>query len=154
MSVQRFMPAARQRGTTLVVALLMLIVLTGLAVTAVNLTSLNLKMAGNMQDQMRAEGAAQLAVDNFISSLAAFDETTKTEVSHGGYTVEISAPDCLASEPALGWEENYTRTEVAGNRFDTHWELKASVIAGAVAGEVAVMQQGVRLKDMLAKCGS
>ena len=42
---------SRQRGATLLVTLIMLVVLTLFAVTAFNLSSVNLKIVGNFQAQ-------------------------------------------------------------------------------------------------------
>lgn len=141
-----------QQGNVLIVSLLMLLVLTGLAVSAVNMTSLNLRMVGNMQDQLKAEGSVQLAIDELVSSIEAFEEPVVKDQQQDIYQVRLSTR-CLASEPAAGWQENYSLNTATGIRFDTHWRVDGEIVEGAVSGELATIQQGIRVKDMLTKCG-
>lgn len=145
-------PDYRQQGNVLIVSLLMLLVLTGLAVSAVSMTSLNLRMVGNMQDQFHAEGVVQLAVDELVSSLQPFENPIDRTEQHDIYQVSLRTK-CLASEPAEGWQENYSLNTPTGIRYDTHWRVDAEIVEGAVNGELAAVQQGVRVKDMVTKCG-
>lgn len=144
-------PYYRQRGNVLIVSLLMLLVLTGLAVSAVSMTSLNLRMVGNMQDQFRAEGAVQLAVDGLVSSVQPFESPVDRTEEHDVYQVSLQTK-CIASEPAEGWQENYSLNTPTGIRYDTHWRVDAEIVEGAINGELAAIQQGVRVKDMVARC--
>jgi Tfp pilus assembly protein PilX len=59
----------RQRGATLVVALILLVVITLLAVSALGTTTMQLKVVGNMQARNEALAAAQQAIEAAISSL-------------------------------------------------------------------------------------
>ena len=52
-------PARRERGTALVFALVMLLLLTILGITAITTSSLQEKMAGNMRDQYMAQQAGE-----------------------------------------------------------------------------------------------
>jgi Tfp pilus assembly protein PilX len=56
-----------QRGATLVIALIMLVLLTLFAISALNTSTTNLKVVGNMQARTEAFNAAQQAIDNVIS---------------------------------------------------------------------------------------
>jgi hypothetical protein len=60
--------AARQRGLTLIVALIMLVALALLAVWAVNTSTVNTRIVGNTQVRAEALAAAQEAVEETISS--------------------------------------------------------------------------------------
>ena len=53
----------REKGAVLVISLLMLIVLTLLAVSAINTGTINLRVAGNMQAQTRVELATRQAIE-------------------------------------------------------------------------------------------
>jgi type II secretory pathway pseudopilin PulG len=53
---------ARQSGAVLIVAMILLVVLTMLGVTAMNTTSLEERMASNTQEQVRAFQAAETAL--------------------------------------------------------------------------------------------
>lgn len=58
----------RQRGATLVVALIFLVILSLLAVAAFNGTNTNLRVVANNQARDEATAAAQVAIENTISS--------------------------------------------------------------------------------------
>lgn len=97
----------RQQGATLFIALIMLVVLTLFAVTAINLSNTNLRIAGNMQARAEVEAAAQQAIEQVISS----DFTTNPiamsidiDINNDGtkdYTATIPTPVCLSSKPLL-----------------------------------------------------
>ncbi len=61
-------PLQRQRGATLVIALIMLVLLTLFALSAMNTGTTNLKIVGNMQARSEAMSAAQEAVETVIST--------------------------------------------------------------------------------------
>jgi len=57
-----------QRGATLVVALIMLVLLTLFAVSAMNTSIVNLKVVGNMQSRSEALAAAQASIEQVLST--------------------------------------------------------------------------------------
>ncbi|MFC5697937.1 PilX N-terminal domain-containing pilus assembly protein [Pseudomonas sp. GCM10022186] len=141
-----------EAGSALLVSLVMLLLLTLLAISAVKMTSMNLRMVGNMQSEVQGEAAVQLAIDEAISSTTAFNTPAPSTPTINGYGVKLSAAECLASESSPGWEEKYSPNQEAGGRYDNHWHIKGSIASGAVSGESATIDQGVRLKNMLAQC--
>lgn len=58
----------RERGATLVIALIMLVLLTLFALSAMNTGTTNLKIVGNMQSRTEAMTTAQEAVETVIST--------------------------------------------------------------------------------------
>lgn len=58
----------RQRGVTLVIALIMLVVITLLAMSSLGTTNMNLKVVGNMQSRGEALQATQEAIETVIST--------------------------------------------------------------------------------------
>ena len=95
----------RQRGATLITALVMLVVLTLLVVSALRSSLTNLKIAGNMQVQEEVVIAAQQATEVILSS-----DFTKNPVSAvygvdinndniNDYTANIKAPTCTGDTP-------------------------------------------------------
>ena len=90
----------RQRGISLVLGLIMLILLTLLAISAFQATNVNLRIAGNMQVRQEALGAAQTGIEQVLSSTAFIDTTTPPAaipVNQNGatYTVNFTpAPAC------------------------------------------------------------
>jgi Tfp pilus assembly protein PilX len=57
----------QERGVTLIVTLIMLVVMMLLAVAAINMSTTNLKVVGNMQLQQEATSAAQAAINQVLS---------------------------------------------------------------------------------------
>ena len=58
----------RQEGATLVIALIMLVVITLLAVSTLSTTNMNLKVVGNMQSRGEALHATQQTIETVIST--------------------------------------------------------------------------------------
>lgn len=92
-----------QSGMTLVVALVMLVVLSLLVVSAIRFGNINLKITGNSQAEAEAAAAAQLAVESTIKQMVESPNVSTVPaqpsltVSTGGkdYTVNVSKPACL-----------------------------------------------------------
>jgi len=61
-------PIRRQQGSTLVVALIMLVLLTLFATSSFNTAKTNLMVVGNMQGSVEATNIAQEAIERVISS--------------------------------------------------------------------------------------
>ena len=66
----------RQGGATLLVTLIMLIMLTLFAISAMNTSTTNLMMVGNMQSRHEALDATQAAIDTVISTTKFIDTPT------------------------------------------------------------------------------
>ncbi len=74
MSMKGNMPSsARQRGTVLVMAMVILLVLTIIGVTAMNTSSLEAKMATNIQETNRAFEAAESGLNKALNTSGSFD---------------------------------------------------------------------------------
>lgn len=136
-----------QQGAVLIVSLIMLIVLTLFAVTGINLSSVNLKIVGNMQAQKRMEMAAQNAIEQTLSSPTYFNLTpTARTVNVSGYNVDLAAPNCLQSVAATG----YSATSGISPE-DNDWEVVAE-ITDALSGAKVVIHQGVRIRMLAGNC--
>lgn len=66
----------KQQGMTLIMALIMLVVLTLLALTSFNLNQSNLQVVSNMQQRDEALAAAREVIEETISSTALFNSPT------------------------------------------------------------------------------
>jgi Tfp pilus assembly protein PilX len=97
---------SNERGATLVVGLIMLVVLTLLVLSGVRSSNVNLRVAGNMQKQAESSAAAQQAIEavisnDFTADLAAVPTPVTVDVNNDGvadYTVTPSA-SCLSAAP-------------------------------------------------------
>lgn len=90
----------RQRGMSLVVGVIMLVLLTLLAISAFQASNVNLRIAGNMQVRQETLAAAQTAIENVLSSPAFIDPTTPppaatVNLNGASFTVNFApAPAC------------------------------------------------------------
>ncbi len=140
----------RQQGSTLLVSLIFLVVITLFGVSAINTSSLNLRIAANSQFQTQAEAAAQLGIEKAIGSLTTFTapsvQTITLDVNKDGstdYTATVSAATCLSSKAASGYSAEYCATGACPN--DTNWELVSTVNDAATGAKVTV-RQGVKVR--------
>jgi hypothetical protein len=94
--------ARRQRGTSMFVGLIMLILLTLLGISAYQSSNTNLKIVGNMQVRQEALAAAQTATEKVISDPAFINPATppaaaSVAMNNATYTVNFTpAPACIS----------------------------------------------------------
>jgi len=101
----------KQKGATLLVGMIMLVVLTLLVVFAIRSGNTNLKIAGNMQAQTEVSAATQQAIERVIEQikLPATDisqikaQTFTIPAGNASYTVTVQAMSdkCLVEVPVL-----------------------------------------------------
>lgn len=156
----------KQRGVTLIVGLIMLVLITLMVATAFMLSSTNLKSVGNMQYRDEAIAAADIAINRVVSTdfTAAPAATSHTvDVAQNGvaFTVNVAVPTCIKSVGITllpTSDPDYATCSVglgvAPLCFDTVWELNATVspagLASLATGVVATVKQGIsRRVDVL-----
>ena len=105
-----------QRGATLVIALIMLVLLTLFAISALNTGTTDLKVIGNMQARTEAMNAAEQAIETVISTTqfvsdpakavinpCGADNTLCTDINGDGvvdYTTKLNPqPSCVTVKP-------------------------------------------------------
>ena len=149
--VRRF----KESGATLIIALIMLVLLTLMVVSAINSGMINLRIAGNMQVEDEARAAAQQAIENFISSYANFypipaaASTTGYDINNAGtakYSVTVAAPVCKSASKQI---PGRSAACVNGSKsglfcWDTLWEVRATA-ADTSSGVSQTVVQGVAL---------
>ena len=97
----------QQRGVTLLVGLIMLVVLTLLVLSAIRSSTTNLHIAGNMQMQEEANAAAQQAIEQVISRNFTENPVASVitvDINNDGtadYSVSIAQPVCTGSVPLM-----------------------------------------------------
>lgn len=97
----------QQRGATLLVAMIFLVVLMLIVASAIKVTNVNTKLVGNMQIQKEADAAARVAVEQIISTDFALQPGPRTitvDINNSGqagstFSVEIPKPECLQKRP-------------------------------------------------------
>ena len=165
----------RQRGMTLVVSLVMLVVLTLLVVSAIRFGNINLRIAGNVQSETEASAATQVAMETMVKTINVTPNistlaTQQMTVSTGGrdYTVTVAKPACIFNKNINNSELDPTKpgdlpcfettdTEkliTANNTLTTvptacknqQWDVLASVDDSAKSGAKTSMLQGVSVR--------
>lgn len=169
---------ARQSGMTLIIALVMLIILTLFGVSMIKLGGSSLEVVGNMQAKKATEAAAQLPLEETISSIKTFNDAVTLNNLGGSivcgtdadgdpvnwtlesgiwvcntvansYAVKVTLPECVYFETAVG----YAKDEVAGYvpPEDTVWDLKA-VATDNLTGAESEVHQGVLIRRTKGNC--
>ncbi|MBK9132340.1 MAG: pilus assembly protein PilX [Gammaproteobacteria bacterium] len=114
---------ARQQGSTLVISLMILIVMTLIGITGIASSTLEEKMAGNTRDQALAFQAAEAALrdgeqywGNIVSLAAAFNGATAGLYPQGNH------PDVLDEDT---WDNSRTYTgTIAGVKEQPHFIIE------------------------------
>ena len=155
----------RQRGTTLLVVLVMLVVLTLLGIAGARMSGSSLQIVGNMQARKFVENYAQQAIEDVMNTTAPFNtpggavtllsEGTTVSAPPGvevellaprGIFVTVSARTCLYSAPAAGYSAVATLVPV-----DNLWEYSVAV-RDNFTGATSAMVQGTRMRQLADSC--
>lgn len=159
-----------QSGMTLVIALVMLVILTLLVVSAIRFGNINLRIAGNVQSETEASAAALVAVESTIATMAASPNISSipaqnaVNVSTGGqsYQVAVTAPGCMFSKQVTtdtldptkpadrvcfeGTDQDKLVTATGGLTAtpsackDQQWDVTATVADGPSGARVTMLQ--------------
>lgn len=153
---------SRQRGSVLIVSLIMLVVLTLLAISAINMSTTGLRMVNAMQARGEATSAAQRCVEqllgsNFAVDIGAVAGTCNIAIdANKTYAVTLTTP-CLKQMLAVPNNQlNVTPGSPdldcyqGGGSYwsqcaDTVWELTAAVNEGFFGANVS-LRQGIALR--------
>jgi Tfp pilus assembly protein PilX len=144
MNMNRPMPTA-ERGATLLVVLIMLVVLTLFAISAINISNVNMRIVGNMQQRTAAEAMAQTGVEQVLNSGAYF-YAPSSAVAGLAAGVTVAPRICLGADAATGYSAAQPIVPE-----DTYWNVQVSV-ADAITGAQTVMHQGVRMRMLAGNC--
>lgn len=163
--------ARRQAGSALIISTILLVVLTLTVLSAIKSTTVNSKVAGNLQIKNEAEAAAQQAIEAVItsnfqdapvaSSVAVNVSNAATSSSVGKFTVTVAKPSCRVVVPVKTLDLDVVNTpdDVAclmsssdprpgatnGDSacFTRHWDIQATATPTSSGNSKAVIHQGV-----------
>lgn len=166
----------KQQGLVMVIALIMLLAVTLMVVTASNLVEANLKVVQNMESRELARSAAIAAIEEAISSLrftespdAIFLESCEANnqkcYDYNGDGIDdvkvlVSEPSCITVTPLKNSELNvyanpleatcHLASTVYSMCAASVWEFEA-VATDIVTGAEVTVRQGVSVKTTLNK---
>jgi len=149
-----------QRGATLVIGMIMLVLITLIVVSAFTLSSSNLKSVGNMQMRQESAAAASQTIETYISTSAtpfysALPTSTTTfqvDIDKDGtydYNVALAVPVCFAAKQVSVAAPSDVELPVAmqsGADWDTDWDLDATVTDTHNSGATVRVREGVRIR--------
>ena len=143
-----------QRGATLVVGLIMLVLLTLVVTSAFMLSTGNLRAVGNMQFRNEAIAAANKAIEQvlgspFTNDPAAAAESIDVDIDNDGntdYVVDIAEPECIRATVASPNAPSSLSLPgmSSASSWNTVWDVVADV-DDAVSGAQIRIRQGVRV---------
>jgi Tfp pilus assembly protein PilX len=155
----------RQRGTTLIVVLVMLVVLTLLAVAGMRMSTSSLQIVGNMQARKFVDNVASQAIEDVMNSIAPFNSPAggvtlrsggSTVVANPGVALALPSPagvmvtvgtrTCLFSAPASG----YSAVQPIVPE-DNLWEFTVSVTDNFTQA-TTTMGQGAKIRQLAGSC--
>lgn len=162
----------KQTGATLIVALMFLLMMTLFAVSSINMSTINLKIIGNMQATKALDATAKDIVEQLIGTADTFvDNPTNTvtiteynpatsavvttNVSIGaaavttalGTVVSIDSPECIDSQTATG----YTAVNTNIIPDDNTWEVVVR-LTDSVTGATSIIHQGTQIRMLAGNC--
>lgn len=149
MKRQYLAPVYKQHGSSLLLSLVMLVVLTLLVVSAIRMSNSNLMTVGNMQFKNEAAAAAQQAIEQQVmGNTGIFYTPVDQAILVKGYTGTISAPVCLKMVPVTGYSVDFA----ASAPQDGYWDIKA-VVTDVRTGATVTVHQGAKVRmDSTATC--
>ena len=168
---------SRERGATLLIALIMLVVLTLFAITAIRTGNVGLKIVGNQQAQKLMEAAAAQAVEQVVSNLGNFDaaNTVLPSVTVAqricvnaradlGHPAVVIPPDTCSGSGRSGTQVDVepvrcisARRQSGGSltqpmsTYENTWEIVATV-TDSLTGAKATYHQGMMIRMLASSC--
>jgi Tfp pilus assembly protein PilX len=144
-----------QTGSTLIISLIMLVLMTLFVLSAINSSTVNLRISANTQAADEAHAAAQRAVEAHISAIGNFYPTptglasTSMSVNNdatGNYTVTVATPVCRRAAKQIPARTVDCANGEAQGIFcvDTLWEVSATA-TNASTGVSQTVVQGVSI---------
>lgn len=137
-----------QKGTTLFIVLVMLVVVTLLAIASIRISGTSLLIVGNMQARRFVENNAQLAIEEVLNSIVPFNNPTMlvTVAAPAGLDVNVGDRVCVQSSPAAGYS-----AVAAISPEDNTWEFNVTV-TDSFTGARTRMVQGTKIRQLAGTC--
>lgn len=146
---------SRQDGSTMIISLIMLVLLTLFVLSAINSSTVNLRVSSNVQAQDEARAAGQRALEQFVSSYANFYPTpaslpaTGYDINNDGvadYSVSVSTAVCKSARRQIPPRSTACANGVKSGVYcwDTLWEVTATA-SDTKSGATQSVTQGVAI---------
>lgn len=156
-----------QQGITLFIALVILVMITLLAVSAFRVTNTNLKLVSGMQGREEGLTSVQAVIEQILSSAFFTEQPATIAATHYGvdvnsdgnedYTVQVAAPKCIRTTPVMigavvtpsdlkcAGSARRGSTHISSYCSDTIWEVTGTTTDKLTAAATTV-RQGVAVR--------
>jgi len=147
-----------QRGATLVVGLILLVLMTVMVTSAFKLSTIDIVSVGNMQFRDEAIAAANKATEQVLSSPftdAPAGQSINVDINNDDvtdYEAVFAAPTCvsdsdivISSAPPSSISLGSGFSVLGSTFYQTVWDLDATVADTSVSGASVRVRQGVRV---------
>jgi len=141
--------AGRQQGAALITSLIILLVLTVLGISAMNTSSLQEMMSGNLRDQNLSFQAAESALKDSEKTIVAFGGTEPVPTANGAnkgvFIVDTFGDFSTTAHNESVWSQGkpYSVSSVLGVKQDPRYIIEqAGFVGGDASYSSAVKQQG------------
>jgi Tfp pilus assembly protein PilX len=143
-----------EKGAALIVGLIMLVLITLMLITALNLGTTNFRAVSNMQFRSEAVAAANVAIEQVISTpftAAPAAESINVDIDNDtdtDYVVAVAVPECIYAAQASGSDPSSLSLPVsmsASSTWNTVWDVDATATDDDNLGAVARVRAGVRV---------
>ncbi|MDO9597738.1 MAG: pilus assembly PilX N-terminal domain-containing protein [Azoarcus sp.] len=151
-----------QRGASLVVGLIMLVIITLMVTQSLTLSTTNLQSAGNMQYRDEAIAAANMAIEATLAlSTVASGHTEPVDLNRDGtndYTVAI-VRSCLRALAIAGSSETGRGSSVTfpvastSQNYMVLWDYQATITDSATGTAIQV-HQGINQRVSQSQCNT
>ncbi|MBF0437719.1 MAG: hypothetical protein HQL93_01220 [Magnetococcales bacterium] len=138
----------QSRGAaTLLASLIILVLLTMIVVSSMNVSTVNFGIVGNLQTIKTMDSATQQALDTVMSQGAHFTASMPTYTFRSNSDIgTIAAPTCIDSQISSGNSASWTMAP-----RDNTWELTAT-ITNTTTGAVSTIHQGTQIRQLAGVC--
>ena len=144
-----------QKGTALVVSLVMLTLITLLVITALNLGMANFRSVSNTQYRDEAISAANFAINQIVSSnfTDAGEQDLEVDLDTDGdpdYVVNIAQPQCIYAAVAASADPSSVGLPASmtmSSTWNTVWDLDATVLPSDTVAVTNTGQAAVRVRS-------
>lgn len=156
-----------QRGMTLIISMVMLVILTLFVVSGIRIANINLRITSNYQWQKEMEALTDSAIEQLVSASTSFDNATiqaGTAVDQiicadgvvgaaGSCTLTnaqvgtVITPRCMSSKVATG----YSKKIDAMSPDDNEWLIKATA-TDSLSGAKVTVYRGVTVRMLANNC--
>lgn len=151
-----------QRGISLIVGMIMLLLITLMSTAAFTLSTTNSKLVGNIQFRDEAIASVNIALEQASITLLPTGFTTlptgptiyTIDINNDGvtdYSVSIAIPACIQSQlggsageiggSSVSLGDTFSGT---GNYYNTMWDIAAN-LTDAISGTTIEIHQGLRI---------